>query len=169
MLSQRIERLVLRINRDLNVLWNGHPLALRPIISAIAAALPITETTRSSRTITTIPTRWASGSITARRTARAITTRACTGTTTKAAFTSPPPCSTAISTEATTATAITALWAVFTIAKALNDFLLLAEIRDPRGDQAQAGQIERIGLGLLGSTRFGFGHKIRCLGGKGPR
>jgi hypothetical protein len=146
MLSERIERLVLRINRDLNVLWNGNPLALRPVISTLAAAIPISETTRSSRSVTTIPTRWTSGSITTRRAARAITTRACASTTTKATFPrTTTACSAAITAEATTATAfttITALRTVFSIAKALDNFLLLAEIRDPRGYQAQAGQIE---------------------------
>jgi len=134
MLSERIERLVLRIDRDLNVLWNRHPIALRPVISTIAAAIPISEATRSSRSITTIPTWWASGSITARRTARAITTRACTSTTTKTTFTrTTTACSAAITAEATTATAVTTLRTVFTIAKALDNFLFLAEIRNPRG------------------------------------
>jgi phosphatidylserine decarboxylase len=166
MLGERVERLVLRINRDLDVLRDRHPLALRAVVRPITTTITITKTTRTSRAraVTTVTTRRTSRAITTiptRRASRTITTRTCACATTETTFATTTAASATISAKAT-ATAVTAvstLRAVFTIAKALDDFLFLAEVTDPRGHQAQAGQIEEISLGGFGSAGFGFAHK----------
>jgi hypothetical protein len=166
MLGERVERLVLRINRDLDVLRDRHPLALRAEITAtITTTITISKASRTSwtRAVTTVATRRTSGAIaaiTTWRASRTITTRTCATATAETTFATTTGSAT-ISTKATATavTAITTLRTIFAIAKALDDFLFLAEVTNPRGHHAQAGQIEEIGLGGFGGAGFGFAHK----------
>jgi hypothetical protein len=159
MLRKCVERLVLRINRDLDVLRDRLPLALRACIASgtVTTTITISKTARASRAVTAVAARWPARTIAARtRPAGAITARA--ATTSKTPFSSAATAPRATVSESPAATTISTLGTIFAVGIALDDFFLLAEIRHPCGHHAQAGQIEKIGLGLVGSAGIGFGH-----------
>jgi hypothetical protein len=158
MLCKCVECFILWIESHLDVVWNWHPFTLRAEITATFTTMTaITETSWASRPITAISTR---------RTSRAVTALSGAAATTEAAFSTAAPPTISSKSIATSFATISTLLTVFAISVAFDDLIFFAEIRHPCWHHAQAGQIERIGLGCFGSAGFGFAHKIRTGAGK---